>query len=126
VNRAAVREAHRRGADDVVFVSSDGYLLEGPTSTLVYRRGTELFSPGVGLGILDGTTQANVFRFGLQHGLTTAFELGTPDHLRRADAAWLVSSVRLAAPIRAIDGVALAVDGQFTAALNSWLRTLGE
>ena len=39
VNRAALREAARRGADDVVFVSSDGYLLEGPTSTLVLRRG---------------------------------------------------------------------------------------
>ena len=42
---AAVREAQRRGADDVIFVSSDGMLLEGPTSTLVIRRGDELATP---------------------------------------------------------------------------------
>ncbi len=124
VNRAAFREATRRDADDVLFVSSDGFLLEGPTSTLVYRRGTQLFSPGVGLGILDGTTQANVFRYAQQLGLGTAFEQGTPDTLRAADAAWLVSSVRLAAPIRAIDGVEFPVDAGFTVQLNDWLRTL--
>lgn len=124
INRAALREAARRGADDVVFVSSDGYLLEGPSSTLVYRRGDTLYSPGTGLGILDGTTLANVFRFARERALGTAFELGGPDRLGEADAAWLVSSVRLAAPIRSVDGAGLPVDREFTADLNSWLRGL--
>lgn len=126
INRAVFREAHRRGADDVVFVSSDGYLLEGPTSTLVYRRGGALYSPGTGLGILDGTTLANVFRFAGEQGLETGFELQTPDALREADAAWLVSSVRLAAPVRALDGTPFPVDREFTAGLNAWLRVLRE
>jgi len=124
VNRAVAREAARREADDVVFVSSDGVLLEGPTSTLVYRRGDTLVTPGTGLGILDGTTQANVFAFARQHGLETAFELTGPDALLGADAAWLVSSVRLAAPIRAVDGTDLPVDHEFTAALNAYLKAL--
>ena len=124
VNRAVAREAARRSADDVVFVSSDGILLEGPTSTLVFRRGDTLLTPGTGLGILDGTTQANVFRFAEAQGLTTGFELATPDLLRVADAAWLVSSVRLAAPIRAVDGETLPVDAEFTARLNDYLRTI--
>ena len=124
INRAVLREAARRGADDVVFVSSDGYLLEGPSSTLVYRRGDTLYSPGTGLGILDGTTLANVFRFARERALGTAFELGGPDRLGEADAAWLVSSVRLAAPIRSVDGAGLPVDREFTGALNSWLRVL--
>ncbi len=111
-------------ADDVVFVSSDGYLLEGPSSTLVYRRGDTLYSPGTGLGILDGTTLANVFRFARERALETAFELGGPGRLGEADAAWLVSSVRLAAPIRSVDGAGLPVDREFTGALNSWLRVL--
>jgi len=124
VNRAVAREAARRSADDVVFVSSDGILLEGPTSTLVFRRGDAILTPGTGLGILDGTTQANVFRFAEAQGLTTGFELATPDLLRAADAAWLVSSVRLAAPIRAVDGETLPVDAEFTARLNEYLRTI--
>ena len=33
VNMAAQREAHRRGADDAVFVSAEGIVLEGPTSS---------------------------------------------------------------------------------------------
>jgi len=124
VNRAVAREAARREADDVVFVSSDGILLEGPTSTLVFRRGDTLLTPGTGLGILDGTTQANVFRYAEAQGLSTGFELAGPDALLGADAAWLVSSVRLAAPIRAVDGTPLAVDAEFTAALNAHLKRL--
>ena len=124
VNRAVFREAARRDADDVIFVSSDGYLLEGPTSTVVYRRGDTLLTPGTGLGILDGTTQANLFRYAESLGLATAFELATPDTIRGADAAWLVSSVRLAAPIRAIDGETFPVDTDLTAAINAYLRAL--
>ena len=126
VNRSVLLEAHRRDADDVIFVSSDGFVLEGPTSTVVYRRGDTLFTPGTGLGILDGTTQANVFRFAESRGLATAFEKATPETLFAADAAWLVSSVRLAAPVRALDGRAVTVDGEFTAAMNEFLRGLRE
>lgn len=126
INRAAVREAARRGADDVIFVSSDGIVLEGPTSTVIFRRGDTLVSPGTGLGILDGTTQANVFRFAETQGLKTTFELATPDMVRAADAAWLVSSVRLAAPIRELDGQQLSLDAALTAGMNEYLRALRE
>jgi 4-amino-4-deoxychorismate lyase len=124
VNRSVMREAARRGADDVIFVSSDGYVLEGPTSSVVYRRGDTMFSPGTGLGILDGTTQANVFRFADSQGLGTGFELLTPAQLAEADAIWLVSSARLAVAVTALDGVPHATDLAFTAALNTWLKAL--
>jgi 4-amino-4-deoxychorismate lyase len=124
VNRAVAREAARREADDVVFVSSDGIVLGGPTSTLVFRRGNAVLSPGTGLGILDGTTQANVFRYAESLGMQTGFELAAPEALLGADAAWLVSSVRLAAPIRAVDGTELALDAEFTAGLNEYLKRL--
>ncbi len=121
VNRAAVREAVRRGADDVLFVSSDGYLLEGPTSTLVMRRGDALVTPRIDLGILAGTTQADLFAWAEGAGLRTAYELLTPDDLERSDAAWLVSSVRHAAPVRSVDGRERAVDAEFTMRLNAAL-----
>ncbi|MDP3207675.1 MAG: aminodeoxychorismate lyase, partial [Rhodoglobus sp.] len=65
-------------------------------------------------------------RYAESVGLTTAFELTTPDLLRAADAAWLVSSVRHFAPIRAIDGVDRAVAAGFTADVNAYLGALRE
>ena len=39
VNMASQRWAQPAGADDVLWVSTDGYALEAPTSTLVWLRG---------------------------------------------------------------------------------------
>ena len=121
VNRAVLREAARRGADDVIFVSSDGFVLEGPTSSVLFRRGRTLLTPGTGLGILDGTTQGNLFGWAREHDMQIGFELLTPADLVTADALWLVSSGRQAAPIRAIDGVQHEIDHEFTAAMNAYL-----
>ncbi|WP_394770929.1 aminodeoxychorismate lyase [Lacisediminihabitans sp.] len=126
INRSVLREAARRSADDVIFVSSDGLLLEGPTSTVVYRSGDRLLSPGTGLGILEGTTQSSIFRWAESLGLGTGFERATPETLRRADAAWLVSSVRLAAPVRQLDGTPFPVDHELSASMNAHLLGLRE
>lgn len=124
INRSAYREAARRAADDVVFTTTDGYLLEGPTSTLLLRTGTRFRTPRPDLGILPGTTQAELFAWAEGAGTETSYELLTPDDLIEADAAWLVSSVRLAVPIRAVDGIPKPVDVALTAAMNAHLRSL--
>ncbi|MCU1482655.1 MAG: aminodeoxychorismate lyase [Subtercola sp.] len=121
INRAAAREANRRGADDVIFVSTDGLLLEGPSSTVVLKLDGRIVTPETTLGILPGTTQESIFEIARVNGYPTAYERLTPDDLARADAAWLVSSVRNAAPIRAVDGQARAVDAELTESINSGL-----
>jgi 4-amino-4-deoxychorismate lyase len=121
VNRAVLREAARRGADDVIFVSSDGFVLEGPTSSVLFRRGNTLLTPGTGLGILDGTTQGDLFVWAKEQRMQTGFDLLTPADLVKTDALWLVSSGRQAAPIRAIDGVQRDIDHNLTASMNAYL-----
>lgn len=121
VNRAVVREAARRGADDVIFVSSDGFVLEGPTSSVIFQRGDALLTPGTGLGILDGTTQGDLFEWARARGMQTGFELLTPAGLAEADAIWLVSSGRQAAPVRQIDGVDHAIDRELSDEMNAYL-----
>lgn len=121
VNMAALREAARRGADDALFVSTDGYVLEGPRSTLLLRRGDDLVTPRTDIGILAGTTQADVFTFAEDRGIATSYELVTLDDLRAADALWLVSSSRLAAPIRSVNGDVRDMDLELTAAMNTFL-----
>ncbi|TCL78239.1 MULTISPECIES: aminodeoxychorismate lyase [unclassified Curtobacterium] len=121
VNMAALREAARRGADDALFVSSDGYVLEGTRANLILKVGDRLVTPRTDIGILAGTTQADVFRFAEQEGIETAYELVTLADLQAADALWLVSSVRQAAPIRSVNGDARAVNADLTDRINEFL-----
>ncbi|WIE73326.1 aminodeoxychorismate lyase [Curtobacterium sp. MCJR17_020] len=121
VNMAALREAARRGADDALFVSSDGYVLEGTRANLILKVGDRLVTPRTDIGILAGTTQADVFRFAEQEGIETAYELVTLADLQAADALWLVSSVRQAAPIRSVNGDARAIDADLTDRINEFL-----
>ncbi|ALX67440.1 hypothetical protein AB663_003392 [Microbacterium sp. XT11] len=121
VNMAAIREAHRRGADDAVFVTTDGFVLEAPTASLILRLDGRFVTPAPNGGILHGTTQLSVYEHLSGRGFDAGYETIPASDLARADAAWLVSSVRLAAPITAIDGTPLPVDAELTADLNRYL-----
>ncbi|CAN5574153.1 aminodeoxychorismate lyase [soil metagenome] len=121
VNMAAIREAKRRGADDAVFVTTDGFVLEAPTASLILRVGDTYVTPAPTGGILHGTTQVSAFAWFEEQGLTTAYRQVATSELPRADAAWLVSSVRLAAPISEVDGIPILVDSALTARLNGYL-----
>ena len=120
-NMPALREARRRGADDAIFTTTDGYVLEAPTASLILRRGDTFTTPAPTAGILHGTTQLSLFEHLEARGFAVAYETIPAAALAAVDAAWLVSSVRLAAPITAIDGAALPVDAEFTASLNAYL-----
>ncbi|WP_109210153.1 MULTISPECIES: aminodeoxychorismate lyase [Microbacterium] len=121
VNMAAIREAKRRGADDAIFVTSDGFVLEAPTASLILRVDGRFVTPAPNGGILHGTTQLSLFAHLEEQGIPTEYATIPTAALAEADAAWLVSSVRLAAPITAIDGVAVPVDAELTASFNRYL-----
>lgn len=123
VNMAALREAARRGADDAVFVTTDGFVLEAPTASVILRRGDLYVTPVPSGGILAGTTQASVFGWLDAQGIRTGYRDVLTSELATADAAWLVSSVRLAAPVSRVDGIPIPVDAEMTARLNEYLRS---
>lgn len=107
VNMAALREAERRGADDVIFTASDGSVLEGPTSTVVVVDGDTVRTPPTQLGILPGTTQAGLFRAAEQAGWVVKTEPVAASDLRAADGVFLASSVRKLVRVHTLDGVRL-------------------
>jgi 4-amino-4-deoxychorismate lyase len=108
VNMAALREAERRGASEVVFTTSDGFVLEGPTSTVVAVTSGTLRTPPSTLGILPGTTQAALFRAAEREGWTVKIEpLRVPD-LAEADGLFFASSVRKVTRVHTLDGEPLA------------------
>jgi 4-amino-4-deoxychorismate lyase len=105
VNMAAQREAVRRGADDVILVSSDGSVLEAPTSTVVWWDGTRLHTAPTGpSGILAGTTQRLLFERAEAAGWQTRETATTVDGLHAAQVLWLVASVRGPVDVVELDG----------------------
>ena len=121
VNMAAIREAKRRGADDTIFVSTDGFVLEGPTSSVILRHGDVWSRRRPSGAILHGTTQLSLFEHLEASGRRTEYRDIPVADLERADAAWLVSSVRLAAPITELDGASVPYDVDETRELNAYL-----
>jgi 4-amino-4-deoxychorismate lyase len=119
INMAALREAKRRGADDVIFTSTDGFALEGPTSSLLVRQGNTIITPAIQFGILAGTTQADLFAHLEKEGFDCEYRTIDVEELFRSDAIWLVSSVRLAVPVTEIDGSPIPTDLSLTDRMNA-------
>jgi 4-amino-4-deoxychorismate lyase len=105
VNMAAYREAHRRGADDVIFLSTDGQVLEAPTASVVWSEGRTLctVAPGAN-GILPGTTQQLLFDEAAAAGWQTSYGALAAGALADVEGLWLVSSVRGPVEVVTLDG----------------------
>jgi len=104
VNMAALRYAAERGAGDVIFVSTDGYVLEGPRSTVVIATDDGLQTPPPSLPILQGTTQQALFGVAAQKGYRCEYRPLRPVDLLAARGIWLISSITLAARVHTLDG----------------------
>lgn len=134
MNMAALRHAHKQGADDVIFTSTDGRVLEGPTATVLLahldtfddgaggiRTIRRLITPQLDSGILPGTSQGALFTAAKAAGWELGYGPLEPQDLFEADAVWLISSIRLLAPVNHLDGREIgtpALRKQLTAELN--------
>jgi 4-amino-4-deoxychorismate lyase len=122
VNMASVRWAKAAAADDVLWVSGDGYALEGPTASLVWLDGQSLYTvPAASTGILAGTTATYLLDHAGDLGFTACEKLITPDELHDTRGAWFTSSVRGLAAIRTLDGASLPYDEALTDRLRGVL-----
>ncbi|MFJ2507048.1 aminodeoxychorismate lyase [Arthrobacter citreus] len=128
VNMAAIRFAKQHGADDVIFTSADGKVLEGPTSTVVLavvEDGVKtLLTPELESGILPGTTQSALFAAAEKEGWQLGYGPLEPAHLMQADGVWLISSIRLLAPVKSIDGNPVPVSRELTDELAALVETV--
>lgn len=107
-NTAALRHAERVGAQDVVFVGSDGSVLEGPRSAVLI--GTDdgaLVTPPASLPLLPGTTVRAVFDEARGRGLVCQERPIDASELVAAQGVWLLSSITLATRVHTLDGVPL-------------------
>ena len=121
VNAAAKRAAAAAGDDDALFVSADGYALEGPTSAMIVRQGERLLTTPTGAtGILDSITARQVFARAAGEGIATAHHLIAVTELFEADGVWLASSIRGVCPVVRLDGRSLRTDADWNLRLAAW------
>ena len=114
VNQAAGRYAAANNADEALFVSHDGIVLEGPTANLIIRRGDRLLTPNPDAGLLSGTTQRLIFDHAEELGLQAEYADLRLEDVKEADGAWFVSSMRTAVALHELDGNAISVDQNLT------------
>ncbi|UQX88783.1 aminodeoxychorismate lyase [Jatrophihabitans telluris] len=108
INVAAGRFAEAHGADDVLFTTTDGYVLEAPTAAVVWLSDARLHTTPTGAtGILDSITQKALFAAAEASGFPTRYALASRDELLTTDGVWLVSSGRGPARIHTLDGIQL-------------------
>jgi 4-amino-4-deoxychorismate lyase len=124
VNIAAQTEARRRGADDALFLSLEGVVLEGPTSNAWFVEDGVLHTPALDLGILAGVTRDTLVDVAADARITVesgAYEL---DRLARATEVFTSSSIREVMPVVRLDGAAVADGrpGPVAAAMQAGLR----
>ena len=104
VNMAAEAEARRRGADDAVFLAAGRIVLEGPVTNIWWRRGRELFTPELDLGILAGVTRSTLLEEAAGLGYDVHEGAYPVDQLAAAEEAFTSSSVREVMPVIELDG----------------------
>jgi 4-amino-4-deoxychorismate lyase len=124
VNMAAQREAHRRGADDAVFLSAEGLVLEGPTSNIWFLEGARLFTPSLELGILAGVTRDTLVQAAGDRGIEVVEGEFTLARMAAAGEVFASSSVREVMPVVALDArpVGDGRPGSVTGSLQQALR----
>ncbi|MEU8260811.1 aminotransferase class IV [Micromonospora sp. NPDC048999] len=104
VSTAARRWAAQAGFDDVLWVSTDGYALEGPSANVVWLAGGTLCTvPATATGVLPGVTARWLLDHAPKLNLTPDERLITLAELAAADGVWLTSSLRGLAEIRSLN-----------------------
>lgn len=104
LNMVAVHEAKKRGEDDAVFLAEGRIVLEGPTTNIWWRRGRELLTPALDLGILAGVTRAVLIDAAPGLGYEVREGAFPLQELMDAEEAFTSSSVREVMPVVRVDG----------------------
>jgi branched-chain amino acid aminotransferase len=102
-------EARTAGADDALFLTTDGFLSEATSANVFLVRGGELATPALGCAILPGTTRDWILRWATEIGLRPSEAWLTPRDLADADEAFLSSSVAGILPVTRFEDQAIGI-----------------
>jgi branched-chain amino acid aminotransferase len=100
----AVAEARRLHAYEAILTDSVGRITEGSSSNFFVARGGRVATPSLSMGLLQGITRRTVIELCRKSGISVDELPLWPIDLKRADEAFLTSSVRGVLPIVRVEG----------------------
>lgn len=115
----AAREARKKGADDALMQTIDGWISETTIANIFWRRGDCVYTPGRDCDLLPGITRKMVIELIRAEEqlklITGTFEL---EHLLQADEIWICNSVRELLAVKTINGKPFTTEGEGTTILR--------
>jgi branched-chain amino acid aminotransferase len=117
---AGMLEARRAGADEALFLDTEGHCSEASASNLFIATGTDLATPQLSCGVLPGITREAVLELARADGIAVAERAIGLHEVRAAKEAFLTSSLRGIAPLVRVGGkpIGRAAPGELTRRLT--------
>lgn len=103
----AARVAQEAGFDEALFLNTHGRIACAGTGNLFAVIEGGLVTPAREEGVLPGIVRAEILRLAAERGLRAEERAVLPEELARAGAVFVTNSLRLIAPVTAIDGLAI-------------------
>lgn len=117
-NMAAGLAAQAAGFDDALLHDASGTVLEGPTFTIGWAAGDDVFTPELGLGILDSITRRTVLEVAATSGIEITQGRRKLDELAGAHEVFAMSTVKEVYPVSQVGDWAFE-PGEVTARLGA-------
>lgn len=117
INQSIHRECDRRGADDAITYSTDGLTLECPNSSIVARYGDRFVTPDPRIGILNGTSQRELFAYAIEEGWKIDYRKLPLEELRDADMLYMTHGGWVI-PVKSLDDRSYAVNAEEVQTIN--------
>lgn len=99
----ALMHAHDDGADEAIFLDSDGHISEASASNVFICADGALTTPPLSCGVLPGITREAIIELAPTLGVQVSERPLSPRELAEAGEAFLTSSLRGVAPLVRID-----------------------
>lgn len=106
-NMSTHRHAREAGFDDALLVSSDGFVLEGPTFTVGWFVGEVFETPSLDLGVLASITRSEALKAAADIGIATDEGHFSIEKILESDEAVAMSTLKEILSITAIGDVSL-------------------
>ena len=104
-NVLARAEAKAAGADEALMLNNRGEVACASAANIFWIRGSALFTPALGCGVLPGIARAKVLAAASSVGLVSVETAAGREELSAADAIFVTNSLILTRPVARLDGV---------------------